>query len=121
MIKIAYAAILLIVGVVVAAAGACKISFSGNFAEKNPEYTEKQHKLIGAAVIAAGAALAIFGLVMCFSQADVKNVEEPKKTFCNVCGGDLLCDVCGADGPYCEYSVTNTGDGAHYCEEHWNY
>lgn len=120
MIKMIYALILLVVGVILIIAGLCKVKFAANFAEDKPEYTERQHKLIGAVVAVLGALMVIFGAVMCFSKPENNEVEAPKKEYCNVCGGDLLCDICGEEGQFCEYSVFKAGDGGHYCSIHWS-
>lgn len=120
MIKYIYMAIIIVVGAIVILAGVGKLRFAGNFAQDRPEYSEKQHKLIGIAAIVAGVMLILFGVGMCFSKQEDKEIEKPKKTYCNVCGGDLLCDICGEEGQFCEYSVFKVGDGAHYCSVHWS-
>ncbi|MBR4071261.1 MAG: hypothetical protein IKK26_01740 [Clostridia bacterium] len=120
MIKLIYISIIMIVGAIVILAGIGKLRFAVNFAEDRPEYSEKQHKIIGVAVIIAGALLVLIGVSMIFSKPDSTETEKPKKTYCNACGGDLLCDICGEDGEFCEYSVFKAGDGAHYCSIHWS-
>ena len=120
MIRIVYGVIILVVGIALSFAGVCRVKLLESFSDNNPEYTEKQHKLIGIILIAVGVAAIVFGGVFVAANLDFEE-QTPKQEICNVCGGDLLCDVCGADAPYCLNSTEgyNTS-AAHYCETHWN-
>ncbi len=120
MIKYIYMAIIIIVGAVVILAGVGKVRFAENFAVDRPEYSEKQHKNSGIMIIVSGIVLIAIGVLMIFFFPEKKEMDQPIVVYCNYCGGDLLCDICGEEGELCEYSVFKTGDGAHYCSVHWS-
>ncbi len=120
MIKYIYMAIIIIVGAVVVLAGVGKIRFASNFAVDKPDYTEKQHKYLGLLIAFAGAIVIAIGVLLFFFFPEKKEMDQPIVVYCNYCGGDLLCDLCGEEGPFCEYSVFKKGDGGHYCSVHWS-
>lgn len=120
MIKYIYMAIFIIVGVVVLFAGVGKVRFASNFAVDRPEYSEEQHKHSGIIIIVVGIAIIAIGVLLAFFFPEKHKMEEPIVVYCNYCGGDMLCDICGEEGELCEYSVFKTGDGAHYCSMHWS-
>jgi len=120
MIKYIYLAMAIIAGAIIAVAGVGKLRFADNFAEDRPEYSQKQHKLIGIAAIVAGILLILLSVWTVLLKPDAPEEVKPQKTYCNVCGGDLLCDICGEEGQFCEYSVFKAGDGGHYCSVHWS-
>ena len=52
---------------------------------------------------------------------DARTVKESMTETCSICGGKIVCAICGdTNALYCEYNDYGAGTD-HYCENHyWN-